>query len=351
MIRRSFPHPMGGVLLLVFLLIPLLTLPSAAQQGPRFHTRSIVACDPTDASCGIAVVSFPTGVPAVVPVGEAGVSVANQSFPSLATAEAIVDGILNGGLDAPTALANALAADPAAAERQLGVAALFPTPSGVSVANHTGASNTPETCDVLGDTYAVQANLQTSSEVCGAMAAAFEAVDGSLARRLLAALLAGSPIGGDARGEYSASIKVYSDAWALASITELGADAGVNRAANWEEELAFNLNAFLGTLTPPDPRDLVELTRGLAKDLQRALKNLRYYQGPVNGVWSDATEQALLDFGFNNIFFENPTVLDGGIRFIDGPLADYILTGEPRDVFVLGEGDTDDDSDSDSDSD
>lgn len=338
MIRRSYLQCAGGALFSLLVLTLIQPDAGLAQQGPRFHTRSIVACDPTDSSCGIAVVSFPTGVPAIVPVGEAGVSVANQSFPSLATARAIVDGILNGGLDAPTALANALAADPFPGDRQLGVAALFPTPSGVSVANHTGADNFPETCDLLGDTYAVQANLQSSADVCAAMAAGFEANDGSLARRLLAALQAGTPVGNDARGEFSASLKVYSAAWPLASLTELGTDANVNRAANWEEELAFEVNAFLGTLTPPDPRDRVELTRDLAKAIQRALKNLGYYQGPVNGVWSDAAEAALGGFEAFNIFFPNPTVVDGGARFIDGPLADYILTGEPRDVFVSNPG-------------
>ncbi len=328
--------PICGVLVVVFAATLVQAPASNAQKGPRFHTRSIVACDPTDVSCGIAVVSFPTGVPAIVPVGEAGVSVANQSFPSLATAEAIVDGILNGGLDAPTALANALAADPFPGDRQLGVAALFPTPSGVTVANHTGADNFPETCDLLGDTYAVQANLQTSSAVCATMASAFEAADGSLGRRLLASLLAGTPVGTDARGEFSASVKVYSAAWPLAPLTELATDANVNRASNWEEELAFEVNAFLGTLTPPDPRDRVELTRDLAKRIQRALKDLGYYQGPVNGFWSDQAEQALLDFESFNIFFGNPTVVDGGTRFIDGPLADYLLAGEPRGVFVPG---------------
>jgi len=338
MIRLSCPRRTGGALLLLLVAPALRASPLTAQEGPRFHTRSIVACDPIDSSCGIAVVSFPTGVPAIVPVGEAGVSVANQSFPSLATAEAIVDGIVNGGLDAPTALVNALASDPAPQDRQLGVAALYPTPSGVSVANHTGAANIPETCDQLGDTYAVQANLQTSSAVCAAMAAAFEATEGSLGRRLLASLKAGTPVGNDARGEYSASIKVYSDAWPLATLTELATDANVNRAANWEEELAFELNAFLGTLTPPDSRDRVELTRNLAKEIQRALKDLGYYQGPIDGFWSDAAEQALIAFETANIFFFNPTVVEAGTRFIDGPLADYILTGEPRDVFVPAPG-------------
>src|SRR5262245_31372120 len=60
------------------------------NKGVRFHTRSIAACDPASGQCGIAVVSFPAGVHTVVPVGEPGVIVANQAFPSIATARAII---------------------------------------------------------------------------------------------------------------------------------------------------------------------------------------------------------------------------------------------------------------------
>src|SRR5262245_6444967 len=108
------------------------------RSGPRFHTRSIVACDPATGQCGIAVISNPTGVPAVVPVGEPGVIVANQAFPSFATARAIIDKI-KAGADASTALTDALAADPDRDFRQFGVAALQPSsPSGVTVATFTG---------------------------------------------------------------------------------------------------------------------------------------------------------------------------------------------------------------------
>ena len=50
----------------------------------------------------------------------------------------------------------------------------------------TAASPTPATC--AGDGFSAQANMMASPEVWPAMAAAFEAADGQLARRLLAAL-------------------------------------------------------------------------------------------------------------------------------------------------------------------
>ncbi len=337
-LRQAKPLLVGGLAQALgryaALALLAVAVPAAAQEGPRFHTRSIVACDPVEDACGISVVSFPTGVPAIVPVGEPGVMVANQSFPSFATAREVIAQIQMGD-DAPTALADALALDPDFELRQLGVAALFPAnPSGVTVANFTGAENIPETCEVLGDTYAVQANLQTSSAVCQAMADAFAATQGSLAPRLLAALLAGGAVGTDARGEFSASVKVFSASWALADITPLSADGNVNRSARWEEDLSFEVSSFLAFLTPADERNRVELDRFLAKDILKVLRDLGFYQGPASGQWSDEAETGLLDFGAFNVAFPSGTVVVDGIRFIDGPLSFYVLEGMRRGVLT-----------------
>jgi uncharacterized Ntn-hydrolase superfamily protein len=304
------------------------------KPGPRFHTRSIVACDPASGQCGIAVISFPSGVPAVVPVGEAGVMVANQAFPSFATARAIIDKI-KAGADAPTALAEALVADPDRDFRQFGVAALRSTsPSGVTVATFTGLVNDPETCSITGTNYAVQANTQTTSNVCSAMAAGFEAAKGSLPRRLLAVLKAGGAVGGDLRGEFSASIRVFSESWELASITPIIADAGVNRAADPLVELEYNLNAYLGVLTAADPADQVELSSEKAKEILKVLRDLGFYKGVVDGRWSPEAEAALEAFSTFNLFFLKPTTTSGGKRFIDAPLADYLVAGAVRNVLT-----------------
>lgn len=304
-----------------------------AQTEPRLSTRSIVACDVIEEACGIAVVSFVTGVPAIVPVGEPGVIVANQSFPSFATARAIIEAIKMGD-DASTALTNALATDQEPELRQFGVAALDSrSPSGVTVATFTGDSNFAETCALTGDTHAVQANIQTTPEVCNIMADAFENDEGSLALRLLTALKAGATVGGDARGEFSASLKVFSESWALAEFTPLSGDANVNRAVDWEKDLTFEINAYLASLAPPDERNLIELTARRAKKIQRSLKRLGFYQGAVNGKWSDAAEKALLDFGDFNQGFPSGTTLIDGVRFVDGPTADYIVEGERRRVL------------------
>ncbi|MBI3463307.1 MAG: DUF1028 domain-containing protein, partial [Planctomycetes bacterium] len=239
-------------------------------------TRSIVAADPATGQVGIAVVSFPTGVPAVVPVGEPGVIVADQAFPSYADSQAIIADIKQGD-DAPTALAKVVPTDPDAAIRQFAVAALSPTsPSGVTVGTFTGSSAPAEKCALTGPTYAVVGDLQTSSAVCSAMAAGFTSAQGSLSRRLLDALLAGTPVGQDKRGEFSAVVRVFSSTWALANFTPISADAHVDRSANWQGDLKFGLDAWLSILTPGDRADLVELTTAKAQAIQGVLQALGY---------------------------------------------------------------------------
>jgi uncharacterized Ntn-hydrolase superfamily protein len=56
--------------------------------------------------------------------------------------------------------------------------------------------------------YACQGNTLVGSEVVFAMARAYEQTEGSLADRLMAALVAGDKAGGDHRGRLAAGIRV-----------------------------------------------------------------------------------------------------------------------------------------------
>src|SRR4029077_18477780 len=99
----------------------------------------------------------------------------------------------------------------------------------------------------------------SAAAVCNAMAAGFTAATGSLPRRLLAALGEGTPAAGDQQGESSASIRVFSNTWALASVSPVSANANVERSKDWQGELAFGLNAYLSQATPGNSADLVPL--------------------------------------------------------------------------------------------
>ena len=120
---------------------------------------------------------------------------------------------IQAGASAPAALAQAEAADEAALLRQVGVVA-----ADGSVAAITGEWCIDHAGHLLGDGFAVQANMMASPAVWPSMAEAFRQSPGSFPRRLLAALEAGQAAGGDARGMMAAALVVVvaerRDAWA-----------------------------------------------------------------------------------------------------------------------------------------
>ena len=76
------------------------------------------------------------------------------------------------------------------------------------VAAHTGEGCIPFASHVTGDGVSCQANMMKAEGVPEAMLAAYEAADGDLAGRLLAALEGAERAGGDVRGRQSCSILV-----------------------------------------------------------------------------------------------------------------------------------------------
>lgn len=166
-------------------------------------TYSIVARDHTTGQLGVAVQTCMFAVGSIVPWARPGVGVvATQAISEAAYGPRCLDG-LEAGQAASEALAAAQEADPLSFLRQVGVAGVDG-----SVATLTGALCIDHAGHQTGEGYSVQANMMSSPEVWPAMAVAFEATDGPLARRLLAALNAGEAAGGDARGRMSAALIV-----------------------------------------------------------------------------------------------------------------------------------------------
>lgn len=169
------------------------------------NTYSIVARDAASGEIGVAVQSHWFSVGSMVLWAEPGIgAVATQSFVDPNYGPLGLQ-LMRGGKDAAAALAALLAADEHANVRQVGMVDAH----GV-VANHTGDMAIKEHCDMAGDAYTVQANLMWKPTVCQAMAAAYEAADGDLAARLMAALEAAEGEGGDIRGKQSAAMLVVS---------------------------------------------------------------------------------------------------------------------------------------------
>lgn len=111
--------------------------------------------------------------------------------------------LLRSGKTPEEALAGLVAADPDSDLRQVAIVA-----ADGAVAVHTGAACIPEAGHRTGDGYSVQANMMRNDRVWPAMAEAFEAAAGPLARRLLAALDAAEAAGGDWRGQQAAGLRV-----------------------------------------------------------------------------------------------------------------------------------------------
>ena len=166
-------------------------------------TYSIVAHDPDTGEFGVAVATGGPAVGASVPWVEPGVgAVATQSFTNqdlgpLALAR------MREGQGAPAALRELLAADPGRESRQIGLVDI----SGMAAA-HTGLDCVPEASHVTASGLSVQANMVERPDIPLAMQVAFNAAEGDLADRLLAALFAAEREGGDVRGTRSAALLV-----------------------------------------------------------------------------------------------------------------------------------------------
>lgn len=170
----------------------------------RRGTYSIVARDPTTGELGVAVQSHWFAVGPIVPWVRPGVgAVATQSIAEPAYGPHALDRVQANGVGARATLDALLAEDELARFRQVAI-----VDAHGEVATHTGKGCIAYAGHEAGAQFSAQANMMASPDVWPAMAAAFEAASGPLARRLLAALNAAESSGGDARGRQSSALVV-----------------------------------------------------------------------------------------------------------------------------------------------
>ncbi len=166
-------------------------------------TFSLVAADVDAGQWGVVVASKFLAVGAVVPWAAADLgAVATQA---LANVNYGPDGIalLREGKSAQQVVDALTGNDPGAADRQLGVV----DAQGGS-ATFTGPACVDWAGGRAGPGYAAQGNLLAGAGVVDALVQSFEASEGPLVERLLAALAAGDAAGGDRRGRQSACVIV-----------------------------------------------------------------------------------------------------------------------------------------------
>ena len=197
-------------------------LPAVAQEPAKwgaaleFHTFSIIAVDPATKETGVAVTTRNPCVGNAVPWVRAGVgAVATQGGTRVEYGPELLD-LLAKGVSPREALDRLLAADQDRDRRQVGVIALDGRSAQWTGAGQKGAESRGDwTAEVAGATFAVQGNSLVSPDVVKAVAANFQASEGSprhLADRLIEALNAGQILGGDGRhGETQSAAVLVAD--------------------------------------------------------------------------------------------------------------------------------------------
>ena len=169
-------------------------------------TFSIVAVDPETGVCGAAVASKYPAVGKVVPYVRADVGAfCTQHYHVPKWGEPALD-MLQAGTRPEAVISELLKDDKDAEQRQL---AIVDMQGRVAVHNPTKAGPDSRYWGAMtGRYYSCQGNTLTGREVIVAMATAYEKTEGSLADRLMAALVAGDCPGGDHRGRLAAGIRV-----------------------------------------------------------------------------------------------------------------------------------------------
>lgn len=175
---------------------------------PQYSTFSLCAIDPATGQSGAAVTTRVPFVGRAVPHVRAGVgAVCTQASTVVEYGPRGLD-LLAKAVEPAAALQQLLADDQQRESRQVGLIDM----QGRSAA-HTGKNNGNWAGSRQGRNYTVQANIMVGPEVVDAVAASFEASEGtgmSLAERMILAMEAGQQKGGDRRwgNLQSAAIKV-----------------------------------------------------------------------------------------------------------------------------------------------
>jgi uncharacterized Ntn-hydrolase superfamily protein len=260
-------------------------------------TFSIVACDPENGDLGVAVQSKFLAVGAVVPWAKAGVgAVATQSWANTTYGPQGLR-LMAEGLSAQEALEKLVEADEERARRQAGMVG-----ARGSAAAYTGQGCFEWAGHIVGDGFACQGNILVSEETVRAMTRTFGESEGELADRLVAALEAGQEAGGDSRGRQSAALLVVREEGGYGGFNDRYLDLRVDDHPTPIQELKRLLELHKLYFFKSKVENLLPLEGEVALEVQEILSELGYYSGEINGLYDEATKQALFDFsGIENL--------------------------------------------------
>ncbi len=248
----------------------------------RAHTYSIVAYDSTTGDLGIAVQSKFPNVGGLVPWARAGVgAVATQALSNTDYGEKGLE-LLARGATAPEAMRIIMRSDPQPSQRQVGMVDAHGNSASWTgdstfdwAGGRTGGRADGRTGGkgqlISGRDYAAQANIMVSDATVRNMAETFERSRGSLADRLIAALVAGQAGGGDKRGMQSAALLVVRAKGGYLGGTDRYIDIRVYDAPDPIKELQRLYALHKLYFFTSDSADLLPITPALQKELEAIL--------------------------------------------------------------------------------
>lgn len=296
---------------IVFFLLVISRNSPCMHTGSRdllTSTFSIVGFDSQTGDLGVAVQSKFPNVRAVVPWAEAGVgAVATQA---LANASYGPKGLalIRNGATAEEALRILIANDSLRDERQAGIvdtkgnSATWTGRNTFDWAGGNAGGNWGTRGEVVkGKFFTAQGNILVGRETIEAMAKTFQETKGSLADKLVAALVAGGKAGGDRRGEQSAALLVVRKGAGYQGELDNFIDISVYDHAHplLELERLYEMHKLYFFKT--DPKNLVKIDSALCRELQQVMRDRGFYKGEITGTFDAVTKKTLHDF----MYWEN----------------------------------------------
>jgi uncharacterized Ntn-hydrolase superfamily protein len=141
-----------------------------------------------------------------------------------------------------------------------------------------------------------------SEATAQAMAKTFQATQGELGERLVAALAAGQAAGGDGRGQQSAALLVVRTGGSYGGRGDRYIDLRVDDHPEPITELRRILGLHRLYLTRSSVDELIKVDEGIARELQTILRQTGHYGGEINGVYDEATKKGLWAlYGIENL--------------------------------------------------
>lgn len=260
-------------------------------------TFSIIGRDPITQEIGVAVQSKFLAVGVGVSWAKANVGgIATQSYANFDIGELGLK-ILEKGYSAERTMKALIALDDNIELRQFGIV----DAKGRAV-TFTGEGCFDYAGGIAEENMACQGNILVSKKTVEALADTFKKTKGTLARRLVASLDAAQNAGGDKRGKQSASLLVVKEKGSYGGYNDRYIDLRVDDNPEPIKKLESLLGLHEIHFEKTKEEDKMIVDAKLAKDIQKALKELGYYEFDITGKYDEKTIQAFDAFcGWENL--------------------------------------------------